>query len=131
VTVCAAIAQHVEHLRQIQLALRVLSAQSRQRSSERRSVEHEDAGVHLVDGELRGRAVAGHLGLDHALHRAARVAHDPPVARRVLEHRRHHRGHGSAFGVRVDQPADRLGADQRHISAEDDDRRLWIGERGV
>ena len=89
-----------------------------QRRPQRSRVEHVDARVDLADLELGLRGVAVLLGLHHALDRSARVAHHPPVAARVLEHRRGHRRRGAASRVRLGQLPDRLGAHQRHVAAQ-------------
>ncbi len=66
------------------------------------------------------------LGLDHALDRAVGAAHHAAVAGGVVEHRRHHRRRRAALRVRRDQLCDRLGADQRHVAAEDTHRRVRL-----
>jgi hypothetical protein len=116
--------EHVEHLRQVELPLRVVGAQRGQRRAQRLAGEGEDAGVDLADLALGLGRVAGALGLDHAQHAAVVVAHDAPVAARVIEHRARHRRGGAGALVRGDELADRLGAHQRHVAAEDHDGRV-------
>ena len=84
-------------------------AQLGQRREQRAAVEGEDPGVDLADGQLLlGRVTRG-LGLDHALDLALGVAHDAPVAARVLELGGQHRRGGAGLLVRGDQAGDRLG----------------------
>ena len=80
--------------------------------------ERVDAGVDLADRLLLGRRVAGRLGLHHALDAALRVAHDAPVAARVLELHRRHRGRRAALLVGARERGDRVGGDQRHVAVE-------------
>ncbi len=88
-------------------ALSVPSRGSARRSAPRG--EHEDARVDLADLALGLRSSRpSRLGLDHARRRAVGVAHDAPVAARVLEHRRRHRRRRAAARVRLEQLGDRL-----------------------
>ncbi len=57
---------------------------------------------------------------------AVRAAHHAPVARRIVEHRRHHRRRRAAVRVRLGQLADRLGAHERHVPAQDHHRRAGL-----
>ena len=118
--------EQVEHLGQVQLALRVVRAQPRQRLPEGAALERIDARVHLRYQALLGGRVPLLLGLDNPLDRPARVAHHPPVAARIVEDRAEHRGGRAALQVSVDQPADRLGVDKRHVAAQDHDRRVGV-----
>ena len=98
-------AQLRERLREVQLALGVVGLQARQDRRQGLRVEGVDAGVHLTDLELGGRGVLAVLRLDDPFHEAGRVAHDAPVARRVLEHRGDHRGGRPALGMGVARAA--------------------------
>ena len=122
-------AQQVERLRQVQLALRVIGTQTRQRLAQRARLKRVDSGVDLADLQVRGARVAVALGLHDAQHRAGVVAHDASVAARVLDDARDHRRRRAAALVRRDQALDRLGAEQRHVAAQHDDRPLAAARR--
>ena len=111
-------AQQRQHVGQVELALRVVGAQLLQRLEQVAARERVDAGVDLADRLLLGRRVAGRLGLHHPLDAALRVAHDAPVAARVLELHRRHRGRRAALLVGARERGDRLGGDQRHVAVE-------------
>ena len=74
------------------------------------------------------RGVALALGLDDPLHGAVGVAHDAPVAARVLEHRaspssrRRRRAAGPSTSSAIASALD-----ERHVAAEDHDRRRPAG----
>jgi hypothetical protein len=68
---------HADHVGEVVLALGILVGEPRQPAGQLAGGQAEDAGVHLVDGQLLG---AGVLVLDDALHLAPRVAHDAAVA---------------------------------------------------
>ena len=110
------------HVGQVQLALRVIAPHLVQRRDQRRALERIDAGADLADPQLELGRVAGRLGLDDALDRAVRRPHHPPVPARVLEHRRGERRRRPRAGVRLGQPSQRLGRDQRVIGVQHDDR---------
>ena len=61
------------------------------------------------------------LGLDHALDLALGVAHHAPVAGGVLELGGQHRRAGAGLLVRVDEPRERLGVDQRDVAEDHHD----------
>ena len=111
-------AQQRQHVGQVELALRVVGAQLLQRLQQVAARERVDAGVDLADRLLLGRRVAGRLGLHHPLDAALRVAHDAPVAARVLELHRRHRGRRAALLVGARERGDRVGGDQRDVAVE-------------
>ena len=89
---------------------------------QRRGGEGVGAGVDLADREHLGRNLVRVLGLDDLGDVAVGVADDATVGARVVELDRHHRGRGVAGTMSVEQLGDDLGADQRVISGEHDDR---------
>ena len=97
-------------------ALLVVGRHPLDRVGQQRAVEGVAAGVVLVDGPLGGRGVAL---LDDAQERPGRVAHDPPVAGGVTA-RGQHGDRVARRLVRVDQLAQRLAAQQRHVAVADD-----------
>ena len=82
-------------------ALSVVSSASAARSTRR--VERVDAGVDLADRGLLGGGV---LQLDHAGHRAVRLAQHPPVRLGVVQHRGQD-GHRAARLARARRPGRR------------------------
>ncbi len=114
--------EQLDGIGQIVFALRVVGTDALHDVTQRRLVEGVDAGVHLVDRELLGRAV---FGLDDAFHRRRRAggAQHAPEARRQRHARRHHRERRARIGVDrgLDVGEDR-GVDERHVAVRDDER---------
>ncbi len=119
-------AQDRQHVGEVQLPLGVVGTDLLERRQQRRAVERKQAGVDLADLKLERGRVARRLGLDHALHGPIGRAHNAPVTAGVIErHRRHRRGRPFAL-VRPREPAQRLGADQRHVAVDHDHRRAGV-----
>ena len=119
-------ADQIERLGQIQLALRVLGAQPRQRLAQGAGREHVDAGVDLANLQLLGRGVAVGLGLHDGLDGAVGVAHHASIAARIVQEGARHRRARAAGLVRVHELGDRLGAHERNVAAEDDHRGVRV-----
>ena len=110
-----------QHVGQVQLALRVVAPHLVERREQRRALERIDAGADLPDPQLELGRVAGRLRLDHALDRAVRRPHHSPVATRIVEHRRGERRRRARARVRLGQPGQRLGLNQRVVGVQHDD----------
>ena len=100
----AGVVTDLQHVGEIELALRVIVA--------------------LADGRLLGRGV---LLLHDARHRSLLVAHDAPVAERVVQlHRKHH--HGRVVLLAHGRKArDGIGRDQRAVARQHHQRAVEIG----
>ncbi len=116
----------LHHVREVLLLLVVVGGHPLDRVRQERAVEGVAAGVALVDGPLFGRGVAL---LDDAQERAVGAPDDPPEPGEVPPRGQH--GDGVARPVMaVDQLAQRLAAQQRHVTvghhdgAGDDPNRL-------
>ena len=121
--------QHLDHIGEVVLALRVLGAHASQRRREERAPEAVDRRVHLADRELVRIAVGL---LDDALNAAARVAHDAPVAGGVVELGGEQRGRGVGETVLGREDRERFGAQQGDVGAKHDHVVVvdGVGERG-
>ncbi len=97
--------------------------------AQRRRLEHVDARIDLGDGCLvLGRV----LLLDDPAHRTVGIADDAPVARRIRQRRAEHGGRRGAVAVATHQARERVGLEERHVSAEHEHiavESLQFGER--
>ena len=116
-----------QHVREVQLALRVVGPELVERVEQRLAVERVDPGVDLADLELLGRRVPlAALGLDDLLDVAGLVADHAAVLTGIVELHRGHRRLGLGVLVRLHERGERLGGDQRHVAREDHDRRVGV-----
>ena len=120
----AGAAQYGQDVREVALALGGVGPDLRQRVTERGAVEDDEPGVDLVDEQLFGGGVAGHLGLDDPLDVAVSAADDPAVPRRVGQAHRCDGRCGTGADMRGEQRIERSGGDERHVAREDDDGRV-------
>src|SRR5439155_8487162 len=97
------------------LLLRVAVADLAEPAVEAPGIERHESGIDFPDRALRARGV---LLLRDALHVAARVAHDAPVAFRFVDLGGHH---GDAFARSFDQALETFSAHQRHVAIKDQD----------
>ena len=120
----ASVATDLQHVGEVELALRVIVAHLLERVEQRPRIEAVEPGIALADGRLLGRGV---LLLHDARHRSLLVAHDAPVAERVVQlHREHH--HGRVVLLAHGRKArDGIGRDQRAVARQHHQRAVEIG----
>ena len=109
--------EDADHVRQVVLALVVVGAHLAERLPEPRGREAVHRGVDLGDLLLGGGRVPV---FDDPLDAPA-LAHDASVALRGGDDGGQHRRGGAALPVVVDQAADRLDGQERHVPREDED----------
>src|SRR6266850_1301469 len=102
-----------DEIGEVVLLLRIAIVDLAEPAAEPLAVQGHEAGVDLADRALGARRV---LLLDDALHRAARVAHDAPVAPGIVYFRGHDR---QAVACRLDQALQAVRAHQRHVTVQD------------
>ena len=117
-----ALAEQRQHVAEVVLAGRVVVRDLGQALGQRRGGEGVGAGVDLADREHLGRDLAGVLGLDDLGDVALGVADHASVGARVVELDGHHRRRCLAAAMCFEQLGDHLGADQRVVAGEHDDR---------
>ena len=105
-----------------EVALALLQAHVVERVEEGLRIEDVGAEVDLPDRQLLRREAVGVLGLVDAVDGAVRVAHDPPVARRVELVRGEQGGEGVLPLVLLQEPLELVGGDQRVVGGQDHDR---------
>ncbi len=118
--------QDRDHVGQVPLILSVVTADLGQRLQQHVTLEGEDPGVDLPDVQLTLGRVAGDLGLDHALDRPVGSTDDAPVPARVGEHRGDDGRGGTVAPVGLDERAEGVSLDQRHVAVEHDHGRCGI-----
>ena len=111
------LAQDLDDVGEVVLALGVLGAEPAQRGREEPATEAVDRRVDLVDGELVGIGVGL---LDDAVDPALGVAHDAAVAGRIVDPGGQQRGRGVGVAVLGGQPGQGLGPEQRDVARHDD-----------
>ena len=116
--------REMDDVGEVQLGLRVGRLEAGQDRAQEGGVEDVEAGVDLGDEEV---VLLGVTRLDDAAHAPAGAAQDAPVVHRVRQHGRGHRGPGAPGAMRVDEPAEELTVDERHVAHEHQDVTL---ERG-
>ena len=110
--------QHLDHIGQVELALGVVGLHPPERGRQQVPSEHEDPGVDLVDEELVGCCVGL---LDDAGHPVVLAdPQDASVAGGILHPCRQDRAGRAALSMAVHQRPDRLLAQQRRVSGEDE-----------
>ena len=117
-TSVAVAAQDVHHVREVLLLLLVVGGHPLDRVRQQGPVEGVAAGVVLVDGPLLGRGIAF---LDDAQERAVAVPDDPAVPGGVAA-RGEHGDRVARPVMAIDEFAQRLAAQQRHVAVAHHDR---------
>ncbi|MPM41228.1 hypothetical protein SDC9_87878 [bioreactor metagenome] len=115
-----------DHIGEVELALRVVGAETGQAVVQDVGVEDVDAGVDLGDRPLRLRGV---LVLDDAGDPGVAAADDPAVAGRVGHVRGQHGDRVPGAAVVLDHGAQRLAAEQGDVAVRDDDDAADLPQR--
>jgi hypothetical protein len=112
-----------DHVGQVVLLLRVVVRQPAEPVLQPRGRGHQDAGVDLAQRAFGGVRV---LLLDDPANRAARVAHDAPIAGRVGEFDRQQ---ADPRPRAVDQSREGFGPHQRHVAVQNQRRPVVLEQR--
>ena len=119
-------AANLEHVGQVELALRVVASHLLERLEKRLRVEAVEAGVAFGDGGLGGVRI---LLLDDTLDAPFAVADDAPVAERVVELHGEHHDRRVRAGAHVGELANGIGRDERAVARQHEQRAVEAGKR--
>ena len=111
----------LQRVGQVELALRVVRIEVRDRTGQHLRIEHIDRGVHFTHGQF---ALVGVLLLHDLEHIAVGAADDAAVPGRIVEFGRKHGGTVAAHHMVLEQCAERGGVEQRHVGRRDEHRPL-------
>jgi len=117
-------AQQADHVRQVELALRVLRLQLSEDAEERGHLEDIQPGVDLADAPDVVRRV---LGLDDGVHAALVVADDAPVRSRIVQDDGEERGCRAALAVDGQETLKGLGPQQGNVAVHDQECPIRVG----
>ena len=124
----AGVAQHLEHVGEVVLALSVLGAEPAQRRREQPAPEAVDRRVDLVDLEL---VVGGVAALDDPIEATVVVAHDPAEVDGGLVERGGEDGRGRVvLAVVGGELGEHLRPDEGSVARHDDDVAVGVGVVG-
>ncbi len=115
-----------ERVGHVELPLRVVRLESVQHGPELVGAEDVDPRVDLAKRTLLRRCVSG---LDDARQAAARVAHDAAVRAGVVGLEGEHRRRRAFASVRVDECADQVDGERRHVAVQHEHVAGEAGER--
>ncbi len=115
-----------DQIRQVVLALRIVSRQTVKRFEERLESECVDAAVHFVHAAFIGRGIPF---LDNARDRAGRIPHDPSVAARILQLGREDRGGRTGQAVTLEQTVQGFALQQWHVGVKQKKRAFFTAEK--
>ena len=119
-------ATNLEHVGQVELALRVVASHLLERLEKSLRVEAVEARVAFGDGGLGGVRV---LLLDDALDAPFAVADDAPIAERVVELHGEHHNRRVRAGAHVGELANGIGRDKRAVARQHEQRAVEAGKR--